>query len=890
MAGRSGLLLSSWATRHPDRNVQSTAEETVNPRSSKWEPVKPFIADPGRYSGQQPQALSLGQPQRQQQQVYPWRSTDSAAGGYRSNEYPSEVKGLKGVGEKADSAGYSTRGKPAAKDKVRKSLSFEEKETGNDAADVSQVSWRDVLNESASSGRAWGTTSEEEESSSPLLARSHASLDNSGAGGNKSSDISAGDKSSVLTTGSSSLNGSALVARAEERRVGFERRQAELKQQLMDIQQQKDSILHRYQAGQAALHQQQAALREKLLVAAAGGTLGATGEASGTTTSGAIRKNQPASAAAVGIGEGRDTHTQSTGNTWASSLALGGSRLNPSESRSSTQSKSGDHTDKSRETISPANTDAALSGRPSLASTGTPGNISADSFLTDISYYKLKNGDQASLPPSAFQLQAESSTNRPPFTMPRRDTSASAPKMDQRQTWAALLQTSSSLPLLTSSADTDKDARRKPVPSSAISKTKVSSSDAASILQRSTKTPSPPSEESNSDSQPAPSSVAPPMLGLPSTAMTLAQHQPHELSTILEVDTPTSSSTTNRHGRQQHQHQHRQGALVEQGAAMSASASNSSQSLSSQCSSTVQGARGGGVGGGISGGVKAGSDGGVGGEAPVIDTFPELPYTFTRPGTVFDLTSEGQRSEGVTPATLPDRSGDFGGSARRSINFSKESKTAASLSQNYRVQPVVERKEHDDEDEDDDTDDTNDDNDDDLLSTPMPFLVQSTPGKSVTPRTDEVSSDNSSLQISGYSEYLRGATAGTAATLAPSTGDKDIDQYEVGRPISEEIALADRLDFNSGESQLQSQEATRNADQFGPDLMQRLRQQSRDVFGDSADGLSQSVMEEGGASLEHSDIVGEGGLGGDTSLGNRSSQPSTDLYEVSILDTTDGDN
>ena len=449
LEGRGGLLLSSWASRHQEQGLQAATEGTSISNTNRWEPIKPFVADPGRYQQQQQQMFASGHVQPDTQHVYGhhWELPSET---YPANPMRREVEI---TNEKKDSAGSNSRAKDVLtkdkekRDKVRKSLSFEEKEAGEDAANVSQVSWKDVLNDTASSGKAWAT-SEEEESSSPVLARSHASLDNSGrgadkssdisgrnsrAGGDRSSDVSVGDKSSVLT-GSSSLNGSALVARAEERRVGFERRQAELKQQLMDIQQQKDSILERYQAGQAALHQQQAALREKLLVAAAGGS---QVESEAPT---AVSAGELVQAATSGPGNPRTGPAQ----TWAASLAQG-SRQDSGASKRSTQSKSGEQVDsvRSAETISPTYTEITHSGRQSLASAGTPGNVSTDSFLADISYYKLKHGDSVSLPSSAFQVQPDGST-KVPFTIPKRDSSAPlAGNAGQRQTWATLLQTSS---------------------------------------------------------------------------------------------------------------------------------------------------------------------------------------------------------------------------------------------------------------------------------------------------------------------------------------------------------------------------------------------------------------------------------------------------------------
>ena len=834
LEGRGGLLLSSWTSRHQEKNLQSDADETSAYSSSKWEPVKPFIADPGRYTKQKTSAPTMVQPQTRH--IYrPWDLT--------SRGYPSNVKkDSKDLVEKVDSAGLGTRLKDGTKgkdrkDKVRKSLSLEEKEAGNEAADISQVSWKDVLNESATSGRAWGT-SEEEESSSPLLARSHTSLDNSGRGADKSSDISVGDKSSVLT-GSSSLNGSALVARAEERRVGFERRQAELKQQLMDIQQQKDSILQRYQTGQAALHQQQAALREKLLVAASGGTHVA-GEA--TTASGAARNSQ-SSAASVGTGKDRQGSTQ----TWAASLAQG-NRQNP-EVKSSSQPKYGEQTNRTSDTISPSNMDMTHSGRQSLASAGTPVNISGDSFLTDISYYKLKNGDQPSLPTAAFQLQPEGSV-KAPFTISKREISASSD--GQRQTWATLLQTASG----SLQAVTGDDVTGRSDAAPAFSKSKVSGLGA--IFPQKSASPSPPSGCESPSSSPTPLGTA--SESVYTAPVSLADHQPHELSTIMEVDTPTSSSTK-RYGQPQKQRH-----LLEQG---TASASNSSQSLSSQASSIVQGSRG--CGGAATGG------------ALVIDKFPELPYTFSRPGTVFDLTTEGHKTaltrESMTPANLSNKAADYGGLARRSINFSKESSAAT---QNYRVQPVVEQTKQDDKDDDEIKDD-----EDDLLSTSMPFLVENTPSKSVPPPTADLSSDMSSLQISGYSEYLKGQTAPTAAppTSTENTEiDRKKDRHEAARPISEELALAEGFSFNPEELQV----TARNTDQFGPEMVQHLRQQSRDVFGDSAEALP--GREEGGSQNQSALFVEEEEVGGHMSLGNRSSLPSTDLYEISIQDTTDEEN
>ncbi|GFR73235.1 hypothetical protein ElyMa_005724500 [Elysia marginata] len=804
LEGRGGLLLSSWTSRHQERSLHPVANDAFT--SNKWEPIKPFIADPGRYQNQAMSAPSLVQSEAQLMYPYP---TDMTSAGYPANV----ASQIRMKDKQTDSAGSSTREKSITKessvskrDKVRKSLSFEEKETGTDAADVSHVSWKDVLNDTPSSERA-SRTSEEEESSSPLLARSQASLNNSGRAADKSSDISGGDKSSVLT-GSSSLNGSALVARAEERRVGFERRQAELRQQLLDIQQQKDSILQRYQAGQEALHQQQAALREKLLVAAAGGSQ----KQEETTVAVGTKELSKFLSGSTSCGKDRGVGPV---QTWAESLSQ--QIKQSAKVKSSAQTKYRETTTSTtNENVSPTTVDVSLSGRQSLASAGTPGNISADSFLTDISYYKLKNGDYAS----------------------------SGATTGQRQTWASLLQGSSSS-LQSASGDQNP---QKTSSSTAVSKTKLLSSDM--VFPQKSATPSPSSSALESPTSPPPlvttAVAAPPMFATTATTatiMSLADHQPHELSTIMEVDTPTSSSTVKRSQQQ------RQRRLQEQGAT---SESNSSQSLSSQSSSTAHGLAGVGT---VAGGLASGT-------VPVIDRFPELPYTFTRPGTVFDLTPDGREP------LSSEKPVDSMGSARRSINFSKES---SKKSQEYRVQPLTEKTKSDDDDDNDN------DEDDDLLSMPMPFLVDNTPGKPDPARgpaeISEVSSDLSSLQISGFSEYLK---------ALGSSGAQGV-EHDTMKPISEELAIAE----GHRHDQEAIQTATTDAGKFGPEVLLRLRQQSRDVFGDSATTIPETA-EEGGH--EQSDMPGrgdKGGVGGDISLGDRSSLPSMDLAEFSIYDTSE---
>ncbi|GFO07989.1 centrosomal protein [Plakobranchus ocellatus] len=843
LEGRGGVLLSSWTSRQQER--MATTDDISSSNTSRWEPIRPFIADPRLHS--QRQALVPGV--IDQQSYLHLYGAASVSATLEKKKFT--VQGLDGnkinIAGGLHSSGQEvlTTGKDQRKsDKVRKSLSFEEKEAGDDGADVSRVSWKDVLNDTGSSGKAW-PTSEEEESSSPVLLRTHAadrSLDNSSRTGDKSSDvsgrnsrsnmdhspdISGGDRSSVIT-GSSSLNGSALVARAEERRVGFERRQAELQQQLLDIQQQKDSILQRYQAGQAALQQQQVALREKLLLASGGQ---GSGERLETTDSSASLGPSRTAADVAARGSGKEG--DSAAKTWAATLAQG-AKQDAATSLEQTK-ESGDRATKRGESSSPPLADATHSGRSSLASAGTQGNASADSFLADISYYKLKNGDYVSLPTSAFQVQTDSSSAGS-LAMPKKSSSGTS----QRQTWASLLQTTSS------SAQPGNKNGGKSGQGITASKPQVSVDDV--VLPQKSASPSPPSGLEST----APSSA----LVLPASALaaaSLADHQPHELSTIMEVDTPTSSSATHQSRQQQQQqqnlhHQHHKSDPP--------SGSNSSQSLSSQSSSTA----------------LASSQR----EAMVIDKFPELPYTFPRPAQLFDLTTaESQRM--TLPTGLGSRASLTAASARRSINFSNESSAKAEKS---RIQPLVEQsKVGDDEDDNDD--------DDDLLATPMPFLVDNTPGKQL-PAPADTSGDASSFQISGYSDYLREQM--NMSELAKSDSTAAQDKARKVPPASTAAGLSATISAGSVEDPKGSWEAARG--HLGSHIVERLRQQSREVFGDST---SIEMEGEGRGDQNQSALSGgfhereEEGMGY-VSLGERSSLPSMSLEEVSIQNSSgDGD-
>ena len=166
-------------------------------------------------------------------------------------------------GDRKLSAGSSSSASKL--DSVRRSLPFDtvddtpqRGEAEGEAVDTDGVSLADDSHMSSSTERG-----------SPALGSRSNKSSTSGKSGSGMSGVSDG-----------SLGGSSLVARAEEKRLSFEQRQRELQGQLAEIQRQKDALLQRYHGNQQRVSAQEESLRSKLKTVKAATSLSASASAS----------------------------------------------------------------------------------------------------------------------------------------------------------------------------------------------------------------------------------------------------------------------------------------------------------------------------------------------------------------------------------------------------------------------------------------------------------------------------------------------------------------------------------------------------------------------------------------------------------------------------------
>ncbi|KAK7106586.1 uro-adherence factor A-like [Littorina saxatilis] len=196
-------------------------------------------------------------------------------------------------------------------DSVRKSLPFDDPDDTlrrDDGGDTDGISLADDSHISSSTDRG-----------SPSLGSRSYKPSTSGRSGlsGESSGLSGG----YLSGGS--LGGCSLVARAEEKRISFEQRQVELQHQLAEIQRQKDALLQRYHGNQQKVSSQEEDLRRKLRTAQA---------ATATTTStaaprgGVSLQQQPASAVSLGVHQSTSPNSTQPGDGSLSARHLASAR------------------------------------------------------------------------------------------------------------------------------------------------------------------------------------------------------------------------------------------------------------------------------------------------------------------------------------------------------------------------------------------------------------------------------------------------------------------------------------------------------------------------------------------------------------------------------------
>ena len=603
--------------------VQSGSSSSVNPDSGllfdpkTWEPIKPFQAD---------KKLSRA---------------------VEETKHEADV-------EATSKAGVPTDKRKVSGDKIRKSLVFDDDLLRSEPQ--SPAVWKDVLNETSASSACNEShvTSSEEERGSPLLP-------------NRLHLTNRADKSADLSLGNgSSLNGSELMARAEERREGFERRQAELREQLDEIQQQKDSILRRYQDTQnmfslhrSAVPTQQTLIRQKL--AQVNLQLGEEG---------VIGRDKP-----------QESGTQLGGKSFEERIDVRG--------------------------VGPG------SGRGSACSNN-------DSYLEDISFQGINSPAGDALAGVPFFGGERKLPELPTWASILSSSESSFEMEDKKSSLTGSSQFSVSALVKSSHRGGDTDApETQSRNNSAVIKEKLPLT--ADVL----------SAAAFPDSNSVPTVTKPAAAVQGAWSQVLLEHRPHELSTIVEVDTPTGSSSARASSYLTRGH------LSGVHVSSQRDSNCSSQSLSSASNHSHH-----------------------------MTTTPTGTAEISLPDDITEsAAAAGHRAKTESSQTK----------AKRSLDFSEQQHSAESSQSFVELYPELTTTGLDDQD---------------LFSTPMPSLVELTPLKPVedqrggSPRGD--TSDLSSFQISGYSDYLRQAHGGQghAVGILQSSADPLADPVTQSRDNS----------------------------------------------------------------------------------------------------------
>nr|KAG5703377.1 hypothetical protein BaRGS_023424 [Batillaria attramentaria] len=416
-------------------------------------------------------------------------------------------------------ADWGDRGATAASklDSVRKSLPFDNpdetlhrEDADGEAGDTDGVSLADDSHISSSTDRG-----------SPALGSRSYKSSGSGHSGSLGSGMSGG-----------SISGSSLVARAEEKRISFEQRQRELQDQLAEIQRQKDLLLQRYHGNQERVSAQEESVRSKLRAAqaatssVAGGSALTRPQPTGSARAFGLTSDLPSSGPSMELEEGSlssERLSQRPGvRSWAMEL----------EEFSATQDKSGDRSsrtpgDLTLEEISITSErewsggrrarDGDRSGETEQRPTSSLSSLQEASFGNGMNSARSLSVEEL----SPFSLTAVSNENLAPAL-----TSYTGAQSQSSQDRVASARSSTEVENML------QELARAGSVGAGISWSSLFTS-GQSVLQE--------DPNQNGGSADDFTRLPPPPTRQP---IPVTQYEPHELSTILEVDTPQTGSKT----------------------------------------------------------------------------------------------------------------------------------------------------------------------------------------------------------------------------------------------------------------------------------------------------------------------------------------------------------
>ncbi|BFZ13910.1 hypothetical protein BsWGS_16949 [Bradybaena similaris] len=652
-------------------------------------------------------------------------------------------------------------------DTVRKSLSFDEECMMSGHGPWKGVVDADTSNCSHASTDDSRLISSEEERGSPVLPQGH---------------LGVSEKSHTLLQDRPYVYGSALLAQAQERKLGFEHRQMELQNQLLDIQRQKDAIMQAYYTGQSALQHREETLMSKMATASALLNVDSN-----------EKQRVEVRAKLAHIRSQIDTDARS--RTMSQGNVSGNTSIDVAQGK---ESRSDLAATNANYNVPPQPTDSLnesadidrTSSWQSLGNISMPGNTSSDSYLAEISFHKIRSDDGRSLPSSAFHVPLPSSATS--ISVPRTLTQS---HQQQPQTWASILSTSApsqqqSVGQQQDSLQNDRLGSQNEVNTGILSNTghleqQKATSNQKESFQNARSLAAQVVESGSYDLVKHQYTSSPVLCGL-------TPHQPHELSTILEVDTPGSVSAVTS-GRK---------LVISSG--QSTGTSDHINSIPSQAWNLPRT-----------------------GASVLVDVFADLPYTFQetraaslgsgavfhlKPGHKFDEASS-DRSE---PGLRLDSSVSCGQKqtkAKRSLDFSDNSHVST-------LPALVEFAQY---------------RASDIQVPGMKRIEQVNLDTDRTPGQDASVGEDSSLKISGFSEYLRVEESGGAnavdewtgmSALSSSTSHVDA-AGNVGSFAASEDKASDRPEVLG---------SVPHGHSFDAKTVERLQQQSRAVFGDVVAG------------------------------------------------------
>lgn len=648
-------------------------------------------------------------------------------------------------------------------DTVRKSLSFDEECMMSGHRPWKGVADADTSNCSHASTDDSRLISSEEERGSPVLPQGH---------------LEVSEKSQTLPQDRPYVYGSALLAQAQERKLGFEHRQMELQNQLLDIQRQKDAIMQAYYTGQSALQHREETLMSKMATASALLNMDSS-----------EKQRVEVRAKLASIRSQIDTDARS--RTATQENRSGNTSIDVTQGKESRSDTNANYN------VPPQPTDSLnestdidrTSSRQSLGNISMPGNTSSDSYLAEISFHKIRSDDGRSLPSSAFHVPVPSSAASIPVSR-----SLTQNHQQQPQTWASILSTSAhgqqqSLGRQQDSLQNDRLGSQNEVNAGNLSSTSHLEQQKATTNQRkdfqNTTSLAAHVVESGSYELEHQCTSSPMLCGVTS-------HQLHELSTILEVDTPGSVSAVT------------SGRKLVTSSEQSTGTSDPINSMPFQAWNLPR----------ASAGV-------------LVDVFADLPYTFqeTRAtsvgsGAVFHLKPDHKLDEASRDSSEPglrmDSSVSCGqkqSTAKRSLDFSDNSHVST-------LPALVEFAQY---------------RASDIQVPGMKGIEQIKSDTDRTPGQDASVGEDSSLKISGFSEYLRSEESSGANVVdewtglsALSTSTSHVDAAgNIGSCAASEDKATDRPDMFC---------SVPHGHSFDAKTVERLQQQARAVFGDVVAG------------------------------------------------------